>query len=1709
MKFEDPRKSRRQTVPQDKAERNKVSRSIIARQLFVALWLAGLLLSEVHAPAQVLSSNLDNSIGVTNGAPSDPSGPPAPVPSPPMVLTNPAPSEVPQFPSFSAQPSTKAITQTRVFEEPLVPTGREPTQNENAALAHTLLAFANRTNSDDFSALTQYLQDSPDTPWSASVRFSLGLECYNTGYYSKAIGFWEDAWSELEEQSGGTALADRTIGELAKMYARIGNAAALEDIFEEIGPGPVSGPATELIAGARQALWLMRNRPEIAYRCGPLALKSICGLLKPQVDVNEIVLDSASTAGKGFSLSQLVGLAQQLQINFQAAKRLPGAPLIVPCVVHWKVGHYAAVLQQQGDRYFIADPTFGISRWVSQRALDAETSGYFLIPPGPLPNNWQAVDDSAAQTVWGRGVTGSSDPNDTAPYDLMADPNCDSRGMATFNAHLMLVSLHIEDTPISFAPPRGPPIRFTATYNQREANQPANFSYSNFGQKWTFNWLSYLTDNGTNTAGDVQYYVGGGGTETFTYQTNGSYTINWRNQASLVRLSSTNYMMVFADGSTNYFSQPDGSVGNTRRVFLTRVIDRTGYTNALNYDSSLRLVSVTDPQAGVTNLTFFYNADPIATDPQVIQKVTDRYGRSATFGYGNTGGQLQSIVDVLGLTSQVFYASSTFIEALQTPYGTSTFEFGDAGAIRWLEMTDAEGGTSRVEFNQQLSTGVPDSDPGTLVPWAAGGFYLRNYILYGRNTFYWDKKALREAPGDYSKARLYHWLHNADLASAVGTLESYKEPLENRVWFNYPGQSSASSATIYGSLNLPTVIGRVMEDGTPQYYQTYRNALGKITASVDPVWRSNSFVYAANLMDLLEVRGANNELIASYTYNAQHLPVTSKDAAGQTTKVSYNAYGQVIGITNALNQVTSLTYDSGGRLITIVGPTNTATTTFGYDSFDRVNSVTDSDGYSVMTVYDSFDRPLTNTYPNGTTETLTYVNLDPQTYKDRSGKLTQYGYDRLRHLTQITEATNWVTHVGWCDCGGLSSVTDPLGRITTWLHDLQGRVTAKQYPNGSSVHYGYEAATSRVRTFTNERGQTRTNYYYQDGSLNGVVYSNPTITPTVVFYYDPNYFRLTGIVDGSGSNHFNYYPITSTPALGAGRLKSIQASTTFDTLTYTYDALGRELTDVLTNTLFSPAVNVRSNAFSYDVLGRITSDAANWLGVFNFTYAGASARLASIIYPVSQTTSFGYYDVQTDLRLKTMTNAYAGTVLSSFDYGYNREGRMTNQVGRISQPPNAGRITTSQFGYDAVGQLATASSNSSPSYFQYSYDLAGNRVTEQNDTSSWRAWYNPLNQIEGKDRGLSLTNRVCEWDEENRLVAVTDGSLRAEMLYDGFGRLAFLAEKTNGVLFMRHWFVSSGGKLAEELYVDSGTNAHFYWYYDYGFRYYDYAANAYITRDVRGSVHELDFESGLIFAQYDYDPYGRQLALGSYFLAAPSFGFAGLYGIPGHKLNLATHRAYDPDLGRWLSRDPIGEAAGMNLYKYSGNDPINFVDPSGLCAQRGFVGGAGQEFDPNSGQIKDRGGNAVSDQLNPLNPLNFEGEGSPWGFSVEGAAAERATPSTTAMVSYSGPSASGWPGNRGFLTGPYETELRRGTLVDRFGSRNGTFVSPQGTPFPMRGLPAHYETQMPLEAYEVVSPLKVKTGLTAPAFGQPGYGLQHELPFSVQELIDLGVLKPK
>jgi RHS repeat-associated protein len=107
----------------------------------------------------------------------------------------------------------------------------------------------------------------------------------------------------------------------------------------------------------------------------------------------------------------------------------------------------------------------------------------------------------------------------------------------------------------------------------------------------------------------------------------------------------------------------------------------------------------------------------------------------------------------------------------------------------------------------------------------------------------------------------------------------------------------------------------------------------------------------------------------------------------------------------------------------------------------------------------------------------------------------------------------------------------------------------------------------------------------------------------------------------------------------------------------------------------------------------------------------------------------------------------------------------------------------------------------------------------------------------------------------------------------------------------------------------------------------------YYVRDRLNSVRtQVNYYPNNTFdaSYFEYDSYGRPTTA---ILNGPNvaqFKYAGMFYLPEAGLYLTNYRAYDPINFRWLNRDPIGEAGGVNLYAYVNGNPVNAVDPMGL-----------------------------------------------------------------------------------------------------------------------------------------------------------------------------------
>jgi RHS repeat-associated protein len=197
------------------------------------------------------------------------------------------------------------------------------------------------------------------------------------------------------------------------------------------------------------------------------------------------------------------------------------------------------------------------------------------------------------------------------------------------------------------------------------------------------------------------------------------------------------------------------------------------------------------------------------------------------------------------------------------------------------------------------------------------------------------------------------------------------------------------------------------------------------------------------------------------------------------------------------------------------------------------------------------------------------------------------------------------------------------------------------------------------------------------------------------------------------------------------------------------------------------------------------------------------------------------------------------------------------------------------------------------------------------------------------DPATGQTLRRYEWDACDRLVAIEqlDSAKRSEFGYDAFSRRTRIVEKSNGATISDHRYLWDGMAMAEER--DGPTGSVLKRNFGSGFQSVVADQVYFNTTDHLGSVRELTDQAGTLTTGYGYDVWGQRTTTHIVGNVDTDQGFTGHFYLPSSQLHLTPFRAYDHTTGRWLSRDPIGETGGINLYGYTNNDPASRIDPLG------------------------------------------------------------------------------------------------------------------------------------------------------------------------------------
>ncbi len=716
----------------------------------------------------------------------------------------------------------------------------------------------------------------------------------------------------------------------------------------------------------------------------------------------------------------------------------------------------------------------------------------------------------------------------------------------------------------------------------------------------------------------------------------------------------------------------------------------------------------------------------------------------------------------------------------------------------------------------------------------------------------------------------------------------------------------------------------------------------------------------------------------TYTYNAagQVLTVTTPPRAGITE-----------------NRTTEYVYDANGRLQSVTRPAAGAATTYTYDTFGRLRTITDEDGYTLITDYDALNRPTRVTYPDGTYEETTYRRLDPVLRRDRLGRQTRYTYDALGRLVATRDPTGRTIGQEW-DGGSLRRLIDANGHATSWERDAAGRVTREvRADNLTATQYTYDTA-GRLKTVADPKQQVTTYTYNADDTLASTVYTNAQIaTPSVSFTYDPAYNRVATMIDGTGTTVSTYHPAGQ---LGAGQVASVDGPLVDDTIAYVYDELGRVVSRAINGVAAGKAydalgrVTTETNVlgtftYGYDgVTGRLQSVLYPNGQTSTYTYLPnlQDHRLETIHHKYPSGATLSKFDYTYDVAGNILTwRQQADTAAVLWEYGYDPADQLTAAIKKATDPQQtvlkryyyrydpAGNRLSEQIDdavtsrtYDSLNRLVTqtpggllkvrgqldepgtVSVNGAPALVSAANlfeafaqvgagttaftitaaDLTGNTTTQHYEVDT--AGAARVFTFDASGNMTSDGTRTFEWDARSQLAAATVGMYRYEFSYDGQQRRSRLIQKENGDTRTDTRLLWCQTQICEER--ASGDASVLRRTFRRGERVGD--ESRFFSTDHLSSVRDITGQSGTLFVQKEFDPWGRStVTVGTEISTA---GYTGHESESRTGLDLTLYRAYDADLGRWITEDPAGLSQGANLYAYVHNSSLTAVDPYGLSA---------------------------------------------------------------------------------------------------------------------------------------------------------------------------------
>ena len=630
-------------------------------------------------------------------------------------------------------------------------------------------------------------------------------------------------------------------------------------------------------------------------------------------------------------------------------------------------------------------------------------------------------------------------------------------------------------------------------------------------------------------------------------------------------------------------------------------------------------------------------------------------------------------------------------------------------------------------------------------------------------------------------------------------------------------------------------------------------------------------------------------------------------------------------ITHADGTHTFITYDSQGRVTNLHGDNNTGSVTYAYLAPAGYTARIDATAATSMVQYNENGEPTSVQDASGNNYQYLY-NSEGQlsaTFMP-DGSIVDYGYDPLGNQASKVDALgNTISATYNPSSSALAGFRDANGNLTTYATDSHGNTTAITAADGSTTQ-SVPDPNGEIQQLINGNGQAIAYSYNSLGEVTREDFGNGVHTD---FTYDARGNLLTA-ADASGTTTFKYddsaYPDQVTSVTYPGGLF----------INYGYDSEGR-LNRVNQN---GYVVN-----YAYDSSGRLSSVTdSGGATIVGYQYNDADQVTRK---DMGNSTYTDYTYTLTGQVATLINHAPDGTVNSQFTYTYDALGRvatMTTLQGTMT------------YGYDADSQLTSVTLPGGQA-ITYGYDAMGNRTTVNQNGVTTAYTTNDLNQYTtvggntysyDKDGNLTVTTAAAgttnyTYDALNRLIGVHTPTDSYTYTYDALGNL--VASTHNGQTTQYLVDPRGDGTVLGE-YDGSGNLIANYTYGEVRpgqsrrrvrhRRLLRFRRHRKYRRDQRADGAYVD--------SYSYLPFGEEI--GSTGSVPNPFQYVGQDGVmtAGDGLDLMRARFYSPWTGRFIQRGPTGLNGGANLYAYTGNDPVNQVDPAG-------TGGYGFGYNFNGG----------------------------------------------------------------------------------------------------------------------------------------------------------------